>query len=278
MLELLGGLDNRETLTRFRSLAQAAVIGVAGAVAAAEAGAVPEAVDPVTQALKGRLETVDGHDQIDRLRHLSGKATPILPVFTPAENPDRAASASSTRRRSQVSGDGHRWLRQSGRVRPDLGATTDWLLLAEASLDRPPATLGLAQLPEVGDGWAAVTKPRGREDRLALVSLTGPKSIAGAEPTTGLLFDSWTEGIPRPNQQTGIAVHFDGPTACAPQAILLSVVDDESGFDADRLADQLNTTIDQFKYRSVGPDHLADIGHYLPAVFVPSDVTIGDRP
>ncbi len=279
LAELLNHLTGGDTAIRFQALAQAAVIGAAAAVAAAEAGSGRDDADSVAGALKNRLYPVDGQDQVDRLRQLTGNATPILPVFKPSANSERASSASSARRRNQVSADGHRWLRQSGRVRPDLGAATDWLLLAETALDRPPATLGLAQLPEDNDGWAAVTNPRGRGDRLCLVSLTGPKSLADQEAMTGVLFDSWTEGIPRPNQQTGVAVHFDGPTARAPQAILLSVVDEEeSGFNADGLADQLLHTIDMFKYRSVGPDHVADIGHYLPAVFLPSNVTIGDLP
>ncbi|MDH4279382.1 MAG: hypothetical protein OEW83_15030, partial [Acidimicrobiia bacterium] len=275
---LLGELNDRDTQTRIRALAQAAAIAATGAVAAMEAGATTEATGPLVSKLKERLYAVGGQRQIDRLVQLTGNVVPILPMFKPLANSERASSATSARRMRQVSQDGHRWLRQAGRVRPDLGALTDWLLLAETTLDRRPSPLGLAQLPEADDGWAAVTKPSGRDDRLSLISLTGPESLSDQEAMAGLLVDSWTEGIPLRNQQTGIAVHFDGPTARAPQAILLSMVDDsESGFDADVLTEQLLHTIDLLKYRSVGPDHVADIGHYVPSVFLPSDITIGDR-
>ena len=43
----------------------------------------------------------------------------------------------------------------------------------------------------------------------------------------GLVFDSWVEGIPQEDRQTGLAFHFDAPSARAPQTILLSLL--ESG-------------------------------------------------
>jgi hypothetical protein len=185
------------------------------------------------------------------------------------------ASAGSDERRTQVAEAGRSWLRQYGRARPDLGAAVELLLLAESASGRTLDPFGLAELPHRQGRWAAVDLPADGDDRLSIVALTGPDALGiDTGPVAGLVFDSWVDAIPRGEQQTGVAVHFDAPTARPPQAVLLSVVDGERGFGEDEIADQLLHTIELAKLRAVDPRALGAVGHYLPTVFLPDDVVI----
>jgi hypothetical protein len=235
--------------------------------------------------LKRRLTTVVKATRdpvataLARLRVLCGETYPILPTFIPVTDADRVAAASSALRLQQAMDAGPAWLRQYGRVRPDLGATAELLLLAESATGGAVGQFGLAQIPHTSGPWAAVDRPPDKDDRLSIVSLTGASALGvESEAVAGLVFDSWTEGIPRVDQQTAIAVHFDAPTARPPQTVLLSVVDDERGFDVDEVADQLLHTVEMAKLRAVGPGDLSVVGHYLPAVFLPDDVVVSGAP
>ena len=282
IVALVGALTGSGS-RRVLALAQCAALGVSGAVAALDAGATDDAITPVVTALQARLvpatdgqsDSIDSETSIDRLVALVGSRVPILPVFTPVPDSDRAASAASRARRRQIAAEGPHWIAQVGRVRRSIGAYVDAELLGTGIAVGGPPVYELAQVPHTPGPWAAVDRPDDDGDRLSIVSLTGPGGLAAdGEPIAGLFVDGWTEAIPRSHAQTAIAVHFDAPSARPPQSILLSVVDAERGFSADEVADQLVHTIELAKMRAVAADALPDIGHYLPAVLVPSGTTI----
>ena len=106
------------------------------------------------------------------------------------------------------------------------------------------------------------------------VDLGAEPLAATAQPIAGLFVDGWTEGIPRTDQLTGIAVHFDAPTARAPNAILLSVVEDEPGFSAGAISEQLLHTIQMAKVRAIPPPGIKEHGHFLPTIFLPDDIEL----
>ncbi len=109
------------------------------------------------------------------------------------------------------------------------------------------------------------------------MSLTGSGALGvDAAPVAGLLVDGWTEGIPQPSVQTGIAIYIDSPSARAPQVVLLSVVDD--GFSLGGLSDQLLDVVALAKLRAVGPADLPAIGQYLPTVLLPGATEISESP
>jgi hypothetical protein len=274
-----------EMSDRVGALVQCAAIGIPKSIKAIEDGAGDEAVARIRAEVKRRLATVvkATRDPIEtamaRLRLLCGEAYPILPTFVPVADADRVAAASSESRLQQATDAGPAWLRQYGRVRPDLGATAELLLLAESATGGAVGGFGLAELPHTSGPWAAVDRPPDDADRLSILALTGSDALGvDSAAVAGLLFDSWTEGIPRLHQQTAVAVHFDAPTARPPQTVLLSVVDEERGFDVDEVADQLLHTVEMAKLRAVGPNDLGVVGHYLPAVFVPDDVVVSGAP
>jgi hypothetical protein len=273
--QVTADLASRDTAVVRAALVRCAAIDIPGAVAAIEAGASGETVASVVSALADRRTTVAKEAAGERLRRLVNGAVAILPVFTPGTDPNRAVSAASPRRTAEVADAGHRWLRQAGRVRPAVGAMNDALLLAESTLGASRVELGLVQLPHHDEGWAAIGPLDGPRERLALLSLTGVDAlVADDQPIAGFLVDGWTEGIPRSDQLTGIAVHFDAPTARAPNAVLLSVVDAETGFSAAELSAQLLHIIRMMKLRAIPPTGLVEHGHYLPTVFLPEDVQL----
>jgi hypothetical protein len=284
---VIAGLAGTDATLRDVALTRAAVIGVSGAIRALEVADPAPLIERVAEALRKRLPsatpesapTTDSvSDSLDRLQVLIGKALPILPVFTLQPNSVRVASASSRQRQKQVATDGLRWLRQVGRVHPAIGAINEFFLMTGTVADAPSSPLGLVQMPEAGGPWAAVERPSTEGDHCCIVSLTGAEQLkADNTPIAGVLIESWTESIPKREQQTGIAVHFDSPSARPPQAILLSVVAGDAKFSADELSNQILHTIELAKFRAVGADRIAEIGQFLPAVFLPEDVTISGR-
>lgn len=263
------------------ALLRCAALDVPGAVVALETGG-DEAVATVVAALADRRLPPAAppagsptEQSAARLRQLVNAALPILPVFTPPADPDRAVSAGFARRMREVAEGGHRWLRQAARVRTAVGAIAELLLLSEAVRGGAKTRYGLMQLPHFDEGWAAISPLVGQRERLSVFSLTGVDALAAtAKPIAGLFVDGWTEGIPRNDQLTGIAVHFDAPTARAPNAILLSVVEDEPGFSAGEISEQLLHTVHMAKLRAIPPTGIGEHGHYLPTIFLPDDIEL----
>ena len=166
------------------------------------------------------------------------------------------------------------WLLAVGRVHPGVGALGEAISLLELAARAPRAGYGLAQLPNVpGEPWAAVARPlRGGPEpgRTCLVTITDWQRAVAGSTLSGLLFDAWTEPIPAPDLMTGVAVHFDSPSARPPQAVLLVTVPPETGFDVDQVVLTVRQTLDMARCRSVGPETLDHLGHLLPGLFLPA--------
>ena len=75
--------------------------------------------------------------------------------------------------------------------------------------------------------------------------------------------------IPRPTEQSGIAVHYDDPGAEAPQTILLAVPPTSAPrWDLASLLAILNETLDLAKVRAVDGELLGALGQLLPAIYL----------
>ena len=86
---------------------------------------------------------------------------------------------------------------------------------------------------------------------------------------SGLLFDAWIEPVPRTDVMTGVAVHFDSPSARPPQAVLLMTVPHKPGFNVDEVVGILDQTLDMARCRAIGTETLDALGHYLPGLSCP---------
>jgi hypothetical protein len=246
--------------------------------------------------LREKIETYQGI-----FACILGKQLPILSRFRfQADNGEELAAAlsgSSTLRQfcSQDENDGplflHKWLSQYGRVREQIGRLEAFQLLSALThnLDFAPHLLQLP--PRDNDAWIGATLPENyfetqesgiSRHKLSLVlqGYLNSNDFQEEKAFCGLMYDAWTELIPRKEETSGIAFHYNQPNAEAPQAMLLVTpqipTDDseDSVFSLEYLLNSVNHTLDMMKLRLIEPDHfsmedtsqLKFLWHSLPAV------------
>jgi hypothetical protein len=74
---------------------------------------------------------------------------------------------------------------------------------------------------------------------------------------------------------SGIAVHFDRPSATAPNAVLLAVARSGQTFDLDLVHRCVRDTLVSAQFRALGSDaEHPFLGQFLPAVFLPGDAVV----
>jgi hypothetical protein len=78
------------------------------------------------------------------------------------------------------------------------------------------------------------------------------------------VLDDWSEIIPNQTEQTGIALHYEGPKTEAPQAILIATPSRSGAtWSCAELINSLEQTMKLAKIRAVSPDQL-DLAQALP--------------
>jgi hypothetical protein len=94
----------------------------------------------------------------------------------------------------------------------------------------------------------------------------------------GLAIDAWDEVVPGETETSGVAFHFDQPSASAPNLIVLGVhPGDRPVWDVDTLLDTARETVELARMRAVDPEALRWVGRFLPAIYV-ADNLAGDAP
>ena len=153
------------------------------------------------------------------------------------------------------------WFQRAARVRDGVARLDAAMMYADALGHGTGLTLQIGQLPyQPHDRWIAL--PTGSDQRipggrLSLVAhLSLQRTIRFDQPLAGLLMDEWVEVVPSQKEVTGLTFHYDQPSACAPQAVLVAVSSDEARavWDLDMLASTLNETLDLAKTRAVSLD------------------------
>lgn len=170
------------------------------------------------------------------------------------------------------------WTCGVARVREKLhhveSATVLTELLAGGSLALTPV-----QFPRrPDDRWLAMqfppTAPDGTtpftidEDKLLYTAHYPSPFVASAPALCGVLVDEWTEVIPRTDETTGLAFHYDRPNTEPPQTLLLALPADFTGsWSWDDLVDSLHETLDMARKRAVEPRHVDTTAYarFLPA-------------
>jgi hypothetical protein len=202
-----------------------------------------------------------------------GRSFNVMPLFT-LQNPEEVELAVNNSDTLLTNGPPlfvNEWLQGLSRVRPKILTYHTALLLADAfehTLIQPIP----AQLPfKKEDTWIALPTeidPQTIGDKLSLV-MQLPESFKAAGLHSGLLIDSFVEGIPNENTTTGLAFHFDQPISEAPQTLLLAVTPEVTGsWKWQDLQDAMIETLDMAKKRAVEPDNISDTecGQLLPAI------------
>jgi hypothetical protein len=235
-----------------------------------------------------------GHDAYriraaaDAVSALLGADAVFLPAFTPAAPDELGNALGQVSQPAFIAATGaeraravRRFEMVSSRVRPALDAWRRVELLATA-LGRAAAPRAVAQLPyEENARWVALPfaietdRPKAGRTSILLHRAAAP---AATGSWSGLLLDAWTELIPLPKEQTGVAFHYDDSGAEAPQTILVAVppVPAEQ-WDLAALVATLNETLDLAKVRAVDSELLGKLGQVLPAIYLADatdDVTV----
>lgn len=240
-----------------------------------------EAATAALAALDARLAAhaaVSGEDvraSLARIDALLPGALVVSP-FAPADPAGLAASGASSATRLGGAGTAVAWLHQAGRVRDGARAAADAVDLVEAA-GTPPFAPVLVQLPDhPEEGWAATTVPTADAGpRTCLLWLRPPDDWTRA---SALLVDGWTEVVPAREATTGIAVHFDGPSSKAPQALLLALQPAGGAWSLDAVLQLLLQTIDRARQRAVVPEDLQGLGQYLPTAYLAANTDPGPAP
>jgi hypothetical protein len=225
----------------------------------------------------------------DATSTICGGGMPFCPTFMPPAPAELANALTHADDATFIDGDPvnrraavRDFERVAARVRPPLDAWRRLEVLG-GTLGGDPLPRAVAQLPyEPAARWAALpfadeaARPKaGRISIVLLRAMAPPVTTAWA----GLLLDGWTETIPLPTEQTGLAVHYDDPGAEAPQAVLLAVppVPNVERWQLEWLLQTLKETMDLAQIRAVDGELLGEMGQLLPAIFLADstdDVTI----
>jgi len=209
---------------------------------------------------------------IERLHILTVQPVPILPLLAAGIPAD--VQSSFTRFAGPLAqAAGPAWLAQAAKTRPAVRDAMLAIELSELARDRAALACGLAQSPDAtGRAWIGSAAPVGNGQHVGWCTVTG---LAPSGPIAGLTLDSWTETVPDTAMTTGIAVHFDKPSATAPNAVLLVTTRSGQAFSLDYVTDCLETTLKLAQFRAMGADEEHDfLGHYMPAVFLPGDAAV----
>jgi hypothetical protein len=268
----------------------AAAFGVPNAVPGIDASGWPAQVTAVREVLDARaaqvaaLETgfsragasataLRDHD-VARLQGVFGASFAVVACVTPAFAGtwpamfSGSATLLGTRPLEPMT-----WLTRAARVRPGAARLAETMMHLEALASSAPLTPVVAQLPAVaGDAWAGLPLAPGAQpaDRLSLVAVGAPEGAQAA-----LVIDEWSETVPNAAETTGLTFHVDDPGARAPQAILLGVQPDMSAsWTLPSVEGTLLDAVEMARLRTVDPDALEGVGHFLPALMFA--VNLGD--
>lgn len=221
------------------------------------------------------------------LRRLTNPDFVVLPEFTlgsahaaewQAAYDDRAALLTYLQNDLGVDFPVDDWTYGVARVREKMQRLEGATMLTEALTG---GSIGLEPLQfprRSDDAWLALRFPDVHpvsgepfvidEDKLLYTAHYPSTFLAGGGLHCGVLVDEWTEVIPRTEETTGVAFHYDRPSNEAPQTLLLALPADFTGsWDWDDLVDTLHETLDMARKRAVEPRHVDTTAYarFLPA-------------
>ena len=204
-------------------------------------------------------------DMRARLAALAGTAVPLLASFEMATGDVGVVLDGDLATVDEIDD----WLDVASSVHANLGRLGRVVEMTGLfGLAPPPLVAG--QVPRLpGDAWAAIARPApGTGGRVAVAAMTHG-AVRPGQPVVGLVVDRWSERIPNTDQLTGLAFHFDAPSAESPQTMLLAVPPVNRPWTSDLVVDAVLETVEWMQLRAVAIDDLGDDGHALPTSFVP---------
>ncbi len=219
----------------------------------------------------GAAETVLRDHDLARLALVFGDSFCVVPALTTAAAATLGPLfAQST---ALLAGDltaPATYVARASRVRSGVAALTEPLLYAEALDAGASFAFEVAQLPAGATRWAGlpVTAAAPLASCVSLIA-SGNAGTARA----ALFVDEWLETVPNATLTTGLTFNVDDAKAQAPQTILLGVTaDGATQWTVPAVEATLLDAIDLAHLRAVDPDTLSGVGHYLPALFLATNL------
>jgi len=228
------------------------------------------------------FNSVPAGDSVERLEAVFGEAFTALPAlaagsldagpFGKGLEPDGSSAAAA-----------RTWLARAAPARASSAALNAVLGYAEAvaAVDAKAAmpALHVGQIGgAMGERWTALPPDPGESvpaGRVSLVAVT-PNGGEPMDAIGGLFVDEWVEVVPSAEETTSVAFHYDAPTACAPQVLLLGVP--PAGLEEWGPAEVVGIVEEAHalaRIRLVDLDDVPDLGQLLPA-FVTDENPAGD--
>ncbi|MFG1932658.1 hypothetical protein ACGFK1_18745 [Mycobacterium sp. NPDC048908] len=209
---------------------------------------------------------------------LTGAGVPVLPRLRLADS-GIDALLSPQHLPAAATGDGLAdWIRDIGRVRPAVRLADDALTASELEAGRAPTGFVVTQAPATASPpWIAVSRCAARAS--AVLAVDGEIS---ATSMTGLVFDSWSEALPREGREpgsadevAGVAFHTARPDARAPQAILLAVPPDRSrGWHVEDIHAAVEEAFELAQVRGMDLTDLPELRAMMPPTFEGGEFTV----
>jgi hypothetical protein len=266
-LQALLALELATPATQLAQLRQAALFGFGGAyvaddATAADLAATAQRVDAQRQARAKQAAAAT--DPAEIVRCVFGRSLPMAGHFAlPSAVPTALAGPAGL-----TSTDVSKWISKASRVQQGVDRWRRTRLFTDA-LGAPSASFEVVQLPYSPTAtWCALPFPNGAAPPSGTVSIAihRPWKTAASGNWAGLLLAEWSELIPSPIQQTGIALNYPSPRAEAPQAVLLAVPPaDAPTWSTDVLVDIVREAFELSRIRLLTPDYLSSYSLLLPA-------------
>ncbi|GAB2867915.1 hypothetical protein GCM10022221_80940 [Actinocorallia aurea] len=201
------------------------------------------------------------------VKDVLGDAVQLLPLLKGAALPDQNPPGAEP---DEVAD----WLREIAAVRPPAAAFDEALVLADLVAGSGTGAYLVVQGPDrPGARWIATSSPvQGDTDSpIRFTTVLHADRPAGPGAVAGLIADSWSEAVPRPNGEhgpeeiAGVAFHHDGPGAMAPQALLLAVPPDPArGWRMEDVHGAVEDTLALARIRTVDLEDLGEMASLLP--------------
>ncbi len=213
----------------------------------------------------------------ERIGALLGEDFKSVPLVTAAGRDELAATlARSTELQGGDPLSAAGWLAGIGRVRPEADRLARVMALGD-SLSSSGPRLAVGQLPHDPDParrWIGLEiGPEAPLVQVALV-ISSADELDPSGPIAGLLLDEWADVVPRADETTALALHFDRPSTEAPNCALLAVhPGDGDAWDLTTLVDTVIEAVELARLRAVDLQSLHMVGRVLPATYLPRNVT-----
>ncbi len=252
--------------------------GLADGIGSARAADPAAAAADVLLDARVRLDRDDpSNPPGERIAAVLGEDFRSVPLVTAGGR--RELAATLARSKELQGGDGLAaagWLAGVGRVRPEADRLARVTALGDAlSASGPRLKVGqLPHDPAPARRWIGLEIGREAPPIQVAFVVSSADKLDPARPVAGLLVDEWADVVPRADETTALALHFDRPSTEAPNSALLAVhPGDREAWDLATLTDTVVEAVELARVRAVDLQSLHMVGRLLPATYLPRNVT-----